>query len=276
MSKKEKILILVKTYPHRSTKYGEIVCTAGIRSDGTWVRIFPVPFRLYTNEQQFSKYQWVECPAYKAKDPRPESYHIDLDQQLILGDKIGTQGNWERRRKAILEKARVYTKFSELREMISQNAGSLAIFRPKKIKLRCEAAQCDDDPPSAVSPEMMQMDLFHENDWRNEFKRVEPIPYDFKYEVIDADGEKATHKILDWELGSLFYWEKQRLGSEEKARDSVKKKYGVDFLNTDKYDLYLYMGTMLQFQQRKMPNPWTIIGVAPFPRMNAVQTEFDF
>ena len=94
--------------------------------------------------------------------------------------------------------------------------------------------------------------------------------------MIDADGEKATHKILDWELGSLFYWEKQRLGSEEKARDSVKKKYGVDFLNTDKYDLYLYMGTMLQFQQRKMPNPWTIIGVAPFPRMNAVQTEFDF
>jgi hypothetical protein len=42
---KERILITVKTYPTLSRKYGETVCTAGIRPDGSWVRLYPVPFR---------------------------------------------------------------------------------------------------------------------------------------------------------------------------------------------------------------------------------------
>ena len=42
---KQRILVTVKTYPTLSRKYGETVCTAGIREDGTWVRIYPVPFR---------------------------------------------------------------------------------------------------------------------------------------------------------------------------------------------------------------------------------------
>ena len=40
-----KVLITVKTYPTISAKYDELVCTAGFREDGTWVRIYPVPFR---------------------------------------------------------------------------------------------------------------------------------------------------------------------------------------------------------------------------------------
>lgn len=266
---KEKILILVKTYPHKSNKYIETVCTAGIREDGSWVRLFPVPYRLYTNDQQYGKYQWVECSCYKAKDPRPESCHIDIDQQLVLGDKIGTQDNWELRRRAVLDKAKLLTKFSELKQLVNENSGSLAVFHPTSVKLKCERAKIDegDEGEGTVTSEIVQLDLFHEKEWRSDFKRVDQIPYDFKYEIVDADGVKATHKILDWELGTLFYWEKKRLGSEELARDSVKAKYGVDFLNTRKIDLYLYMGTMLQFQNRHMPNPWTIIGVAPFPKV---------
>ena len=42
---KQRVLITVKTYPTLSRKYGETVCTAGVREDGTWVRIYPVPFR---------------------------------------------------------------------------------------------------------------------------------------------------------------------------------------------------------------------------------------
>ena len=53
-TKREKILILVKTYPNRSNKYIETVCTAGIREDGSWVRIFPVQFRLYADDQKYA------------------------------------------------------------------------------------------------------------------------------------------------------------------------------------------------------------------------------
>lgn len=270
-AKKEKILILVKTYPHKSTKYFETVCTAGIRKDGSWVRIFPIPFRTYTSDQQFGKYQWIECVAYKAKDPRPESHHVDIDKSFILGDKIGTQEKWARRRSAILDKVKIYTKFSELQELISTNTGSLAIFRPTSVKLKCETSRDDNEHHDIMSPEVTQLDLFHEKEWLTAYRHVDPVPYDFKYEITDADGLKATHKILDWELGTLFYWEKQRLGSEERAKESVRQKYGVEFLNSAKVDLHLYMGTMLQFQQRHMPNPWTIIGVAPFPKLDVVQ-----
>ena len=39
---KEKILILVKTYPSLSKKYQEIVCTAGINKRGEWRRVYPM------------------------------------------------------------------------------------------------------------------------------------------------------------------------------------------------------------------------------------------
>jgi hypothetical protein len=41
-----KVLISVKTYPTLSTKYNELVCTAGFLEDGSWVRIYPLSLRL--------------------------------------------------------------------------------------------------------------------------------------------------------------------------------------------------------------------------------------
>jgi hypothetical protein len=55
---KERVLITVKTYPTLSQSYVELVCTAGIRQDGSWVRIYPVPFRLLEAEHQFSKWNF--------------------------------------------------------------------------------------------------------------------------------------------------------------------------------------------------------------------------
>ena len=40
---KEQILIIAKTYPTPSVKYDELVCTAGMRKDGTWVRLYAPP-----------------------------------------------------------------------------------------------------------------------------------------------------------------------------------------------------------------------------------------
>jgi hypothetical protein len=36
---RKKILIVAKTYPCPSTKYGELVCTAGIDETGKWHRL---------------------------------------------------------------------------------------------------------------------------------------------------------------------------------------------------------------------------------------------
>ena len=57
MTAKERILITVKTYPTISKTHGELVCTAGIREDGSWVRLYPVPFRRMEDYKKFEKYQ---------------------------------------------------------------------------------------------------------------------------------------------------------------------------------------------------------------------------
>ena len=55
-----KVLIAVKTYPTLSAKYDELVCTAGFREDGTWIRVYPIPFRKLDYASQYKKYDWIE------------------------------------------------------------------------------------------------------------------------------------------------------------------------------------------------------------------------
>lgn len=55
-----KILITVKTYPTLSSKYDELVCTAGLTEEGKWIRLYPIPFRKLDYEQRYQRYQWIE------------------------------------------------------------------------------------------------------------------------------------------------------------------------------------------------------------------------
>lgn len=81
---KEQVLITVKTYPTLSRKYGETVCTAGIRADGTWIRIYPVPFRRLDEAEQYRKFDWIEANLVKSRgDPRPETRHPADMHQLV-------------------------------------------------------------------------------------------------------------------------------------------------------------------------------------------------
>ena len=277
MSTREKILILVKTYPTPSTKYVETVCTAGIREDGSWVRIFPVPFRSYNEYKRYKKYQWVECSVFKSdKDNRPESFHIDTVQPIRLLDDIPPKDHWVARRKAVLGKAKIYTKKSELLAASESNQASLAIFKPTSVRLLCNKAEVEVIDPvkmAKIEQQLRQVDLFEENSWRQDFKLAEQLPYDFKYEITDSDGVTFKHKIIDWELGALFWGQKRKKGIEG-ARQDVIYKYGTELLNSNR-DLYLYMGTMFKFQKWGADNPWTIIGVAPFPKMEPCTRQGD-
>lgn len=60
-----KVLVTVKTYPTISVKYDELVCTAGFREDGSWIRIYPIPFRKKTYEERYRKYDWIEIELEK-------------------------------------------------------------------------------------------------------------------------------------------------------------------------------------------------------------------
>ena len=92
---KQRILVTVKTYPTLSTKYGELVCTAGIREDGSWVRIYPVPFRQLGETEKYKKFDWVECDLVRrTKDPRPESYFPLDNRELQAVGHMDTKDRW--------------------------------------------------------------------------------------------------------------------------------------------------------------------------------------
>lgn len=73
---RERILVTAKTYPTLSKKYGELVCTAGVREDGSGVRLYPVPFRRLDDKDRYAKYDLIDTVLVKSRsDPRPETYH---------------------------------------------------------------------------------------------------------------------------------------------------------------------------------------------------------
>jgi len=109
-----KVLITVKTYPTISTKYEELVCTAGFLEDGSWIRIYPIPFRKKPYYEQYKKYDWIELDLVKNEsDFRPESFRPKtLDTEIKIVGHINTQNNWEERKKYCLNN--VYTNLSAL------------------------------------------------------------------------------------------------------------------------------------------------------------------
>jgi hypothetical protein len=114
--KREKILITVKTYPTLSGKYDELVCTAGFREDGSWVRIYPIPFRKKAYEERYSKYDWIEVDLIKnTSDFRPESYRpYSHDSEIKILKNIGTgkKRDWAVRKEIVLQN--VYNNMSVL------------------------------------------------------------------------------------------------------------------------------------------------------------------
>jgi hypothetical protein len=132
MTRKEKVLITVKAYPTLSGKYGELVCIAGIREDGSWIRIYPMPFRRFEEYKRFAKYTWVEILLTKNKsDPRPESYR-PLGWDFNILEKVDYKDNWARRKRVVL-KNNIFENMSILIEKANKNELSLATFRPAKI-----------------------------------------------------------------------------------------------------------------------------------------------
>src|SRR5689334_9963719 len=112
---RERVLITVKTYPTLSRKYGETVCTAGVREDGTWVRMYPVPFRRLEEKQQYKKFDWLHCRLVRnTSDPRPETYRPVDESELQRVGHIDRTDYWRERRRIMLKTARVYSKLDEL------------------------------------------------------------------------------------------------------------------------------------------------------------------
>lgn len=247
---KTKVLITVMTYPHPSSGHQELVCTAGITERGDWVRLYPVDYRYRPKHQQFRKYQWIEValePVGHGHDNRRESRKPDLDSIRIIGEPLDTKDKWAARRKII--DAMPHHTVNELKAQFDADRASLGIVRPSRV-LDLDIRPADAEWKPEWQNLFSQLKLFGPPQ-----KPLRKLPYSFHYIFECNDSEKPhTAMCEDWELGTLFLKESDRLGSDEKAAESVRDKFFGELCRDDK-ETRFFMGT------RFPCNTWLVVGI---------------
>jgi hypothetical protein len=283
---RERILITAKTYPTLSTKYGETVCTAGLREDGSWVRIYPVPFRRLGEKQQYEKYNWIEGDFVRnTSDHRHETIRpVDVNKIGVTGE-MDASDAWRKRKALVLQKARVEYRLTPLCDAIKDTpdkAISLAVFKPSRLlgfDWESDEREWDKERMEEMRAKAKQTEFnFVEADaWRLTFETIDKLPYKFFYNFEDADGRVSRLQLLDWECGQLFWNCLRRTDREltlaereNEALEKVKRKYWDEFSTKD---IHFFIGTLQQFHGYSS-NPWNIIGVFYPPHVN--QLEFNF
>lgn len=258
---KQRVLIAVKTYPTLSEKYQELACTAGFREDGSWIRLYPIPFRLLEQEKRYKKYQWLEADIAKNKgDTRPESYKVINTEAIQLLHEVKTDNNWSERRRLILDKNIIHSDLADIIQQAHANKLSLVIFKPAEIEdfiAEPVAPEWPEDKLAKILDHFKQANLFDEGQDMAEFKVMPKLPYKFSYRFRDAKGKSSTLMIEDWEIGQLYWNYVKNYGSEH-AIEKVRDKYFYDFAKTK--DLFLFLGTTREWHVRRAKNPFVIIG----------------
>lgn len=262
-----KVLLTVTTYPLPSRTYDDLVCTAGILEDGSWIRIYPIPLSFLKELKrngvlQPTKYSWIELNLRKRTDDfRPESYSPEDYEfkDLVVGEHLDTKGNWTKRKDICLRN--VYTNRAVLvTESKKPNFKSLATFKPTKL-LKFIIEKDDDDWNPVYAELKKQGTLFPDSmaQKSGDVPSIRKVPYKFYYKFQDDEGKVSKLMIEDWEIGQL-YWNclKRANGDENIALEKVRYRYEFDFFS--KKDIYLFLGTTKKHHNTSK-NPFVIIGI---------------
>jgi len=257
---RKKILIVAKTYPTKSKKYTELVCTAGVDAEGNWYRIYPIPTKTLKEYQGLKKYTWIDAEILKDKsDARPESYKINISSVKLLNT-IATDNNWSYRKDVIL-KSKMCKNLAEIIALANQeNTLSLCLFKPSKfLHVYFESKDTEElTTEEKKAYKNANLNLFeHNSNCEVEFKAMPSLPYSIKLEFEDDKGKKSKMGILDWEINQLYWNLKKDKKSDKEIKQGIKDKL---FWMIEERELYLYLGTMKQMHGWTS-NPFTIIGL---------------
>lgn len=276
---RKRVYIVVKTYPTISKKYAELVCTAGVLEDGSWIRLYPIPFRKLDIEQKYKKFTWINIDVVRnTSDFRPETFKpYNLDTIVIEEEPKQRETPWNLRKDIIFRNKKIYTNLTELIAKAKDDGISLAIFKPTKIlDFLCEETTRDwpKDKLELLEVKSRQQNFFQTpEEIEKEFRVVKKVPYKFFYKFEDDSGKTSRLMIEDWEIGMLYFHCLWRAENDEKvAVSKVKEKYLTEFA---KRDLYFFLGTTKAFHN-VAPNPFIIIGVFYPPKNIFEQMRMSF
>ncbi|MFA4641538.1 hypothetical protein [Pyrococcus kukulkanii] len=125
----EKIIVMALTYPELSKKHGPIVCVAGVNEYGEWRRLYPLPFKIWSEDDykniKFHKWDVIEVDVEKARhDPRKESMRVKDWRQIKV---VGHIEDWSLRLSIVQEL------LDPDIETIVKSGRSLGVIKPREI-----------------------------------------------------------------------------------------------------------------------------------------------
>jgi hypothetical protein len=254
-----RVLIIAKTYPELSAKYGETVCTAGVDEAGNPLRLYPIPFRYLSGPQRFRRYQWIDASLTKsANDARPESHSIRSGSITLAEEVPATLDEWGKRAETVLKSS--HWQFSSMNELLvaQRTSGqSLAFTRPTAIisvSVRKRAA--DDahtfkekleDLKKRNEAKRKQLDLFEQTippRMKNLEYVGERVCIDWR--CVDEDCTGHSMQILDWEICEL---------ARKSGLDAAKAKV-ESLLDSSRYKTAFILGNFHMY-----PGSFAIIGL---------------
>jgi hypothetical protein len=259
MQERLEVLITVKTYPIPSSKYDELVCTAGVTRSGEFIRLYPINFRDLPLRQQYAKYQWIQLDAIKhsGQDSRKESYRPILDSINLIGEPLSTSNNWAERSKYVL--ANASKSIEELKDKQAKDETSLGIFRPKRI-IDVAISAADSDWKPGFKAALAQCRFWENRKASREPLRKVPFKFQYRFECDDVRCN-GNHKMMiaDWEVGALYWRCVDSGATPDEAAQKVKHKF-FDEICSPSNNTFFYVGTV--FAHRKS---WVVIG-AYYPK----------
>jgi hypothetical protein len=260
---RKRVLILVRTYPSPAKSTIEASCTAAIGAEGEWIRMFPVPARLMEHDKRFVKWHWIEVDLVKAtSDARPESYKLNPDS-IVIGDGVGTQGNW-RARRDLIKPLQCPSMCHIQRERDEHKSPTLGVFRPREIvELLIEPT---DENWTYEQLATLTQDTFFE---KAPAQTLEKIPFDFRYHFLCAEPGCRGHTMMctDWEMGQA-YREWRRKYGDDGWEAKFRQRFETEMI--EKNDTHFFVGTV-----HKNPASFVIVGLF-YPPKQATGDLFDF
>lgn len=225
--------------------YREVVCTAGITSEGKWIRLYPVPYRYLESSKWFRFHQWIEVVVERPRnDRRPESYRPDLKSIKIATPPFDAKSDkvWTKRKNIVLPTVR-FQSLEEIETAYTNGQTSLAIFKPKRVLDFISEPDTKDWSPKQLQ-QLIQLRLLD-----SQPKDLEKIPFKFSYTFLCEGSQckrtpKNPHKltIIDWQVFQLYRnVSKNYPYAMDKVLEKVRDKWLGEMWDK-KRDSYLIVG----------------------------------
>ncbi|MCS7365741.1 MAG: hypothetical protein NDF54_09925 [archaeon GB-1867-035] len=210
---KESIIVLAKTYPELSKKYGPLVCVAGVNEYGELRRLYPIPYKIWIKNEykeiRFKKWDIIEAELTRPQsDPRKESRKVTDWRKIKIKGHIK---DWSLRLYIINEL------LEKDIESIKASDSSLGVIKPSIVEdFLIKERQKIRDPGEIEVLEKMDSTttLLAYFEKKDQFLLPDVWDKDVKIEKIPWIGHKFYCKnplckghemmVIDWEAQELF------------------------------------------------------------------------